>query len=121
MEKTPTLLVVLRHAPWSGHWFIEGLDAALVGAVFGQKVQLVFLGQGVMGLIKKPKNDSDETENFLALLESLDMYGIKELMVSAKDLHKLGLKRERLIDGVRSMDDTQLAACFSEADNVLNF
>ncbi|MGY4876675.1 DsrE family protein [Vreelandella aquamarina] len=122
MEETPTLLVVLRHSPWSGHWFAEGLDAALVGAVFGQKVQLLFLGQGALGLIKTQKSSSstDPTKE-LALLNSLDMYGIKELMVQESDLSQLGLTLSNLLDGVHVIDSIQLRACFSKADYLLNF
>ncbi|MGS2743621.1 DsrE family protein [Halomonas sp. LS-001] len=122
MEETPTLLVVLRHSPWSGHWFAEGLDAALVGAVFGQKVQLLFLEQGAMGLIKNQQSrDAEPSSKELALLKSLDMYGIKDIMVPETDLSRLGLTQDQLIDGVHLIDNAQLRACFSKADHLLNF
>ena len=121
MKETPTLLVVLRHSPWNDQWFAEGLDAALVGAVFGQNVQLMFMGQGAMGLIRSQESKSDESVKSLALLESIDVYGVHEVIVPEADLGKLELSRHQLIDGVHVMDNIQLQACFSNADYVLNF
>ena len=43
-------LVIIRHAPYSSNALREGLDVALVAAAFGQAVNLLFLGQGVLAL-----------------------------------------------------------------------
>jgi len=121
MQKMPTLLVALRHSPWSGHWFVEGLDAALVGAVFGQKVQLLFLDHGAMGLIKNHDGNASNSPRELAVLENLEMYGIEEVMVPEADFNRLGLSQYQLIDGVNLIDNVQLRTFFSNADHVLNF
>ena len=46
-------LVIIRHAPYSSNALREGLDVALVAAAFGQTVSLLFLGQGVLALLKE--------------------------------------------------------------------
>ena len=47
------LLVILRHAPHGSSWLREGLDTALVAAAFGQRVTLLFAGEGVLALLDR--------------------------------------------------------------------
>lgn len=117
----PTTLIVLRHSPHDERWLAEGLDVALVGAVFGQEVKLLFMGQGVMSLISGQHDALGKPLSTSAILESLAMYGIKELLVPSNDLANLNIGQNDLMAGVSVIDDEQLRACFSNASHVLTF
>ena len=124
MENQPmlhTMLIVIRHSPHDARWLAEGLDVALVGAVFGQSVKLLFMGQGVMGLIPAQHDAMGKPLSTSAILETLDMYGIEELLVPGSDLIQLNISQHDLMAGVSVIDDAQLKACFSNASHVLTF
>ncbi|MDR5898300.1 DsrE family protein [Halomonas vilamensis] len=119
MTQTNSLLVVIRQAPQSSHWLREALDAAMVGAAFGQKVSLLFMGQGVLALL--PGQALGSEKSLLPTQETLAMYDIQHLCVSAADLHALNVKAENLVEGITLLDEEQMRIYFADTANILNF
>lgn len=117
----PIKLIVIRHSPHDENWLAESLDLALVGAVFGQDVVLLFMGQGVLSLIPGQHDASGEPLNATTTLETLEIYGIKKLLVTNNDLASLNIRQDALMAGVTVINEAQLPACFSNADHVLMF
>jgi tRNA 2-thiouridine synthesizing protein C len=121
MTKKDTLLVVVRQAPQSGHWLREALDAAMVGAAFGNAVRLLFMGQGVLALLQDQAQESGADNALLPTRETLAMYDIQHLCVAAADLHTLNVKADDLVEGITLLNESQMRTCFAEAAHVLNF
>ncbi|MGM0985085.1 MAG: sulfurtransferase complex subunit TusC [Pseudomonadota bacterium] len=115
------LLVILRHGPHGTSWLKEGLDAALVAAAFGRRVSLLFMGEGVMALIKNQQVGALGQKGTAATLEMLEMYDIDTLLVDAQGLSCLGLSREELMLEVECLSPSALARVLSGHRLVLTF
>ncbi|WP_404413260.1 DsrE family protein [Vreelandella aquamarina] len=117
----PTTLIVLRHSPHCGRWLAEGLDLALVSAVFGQEVKLLFMGQGIFGLIPNQHDAVGQPLSTSAVLDTVGMYGINELLVPKSDLISLGIDQNDLMVDVSVIDDAKVRAYLANAGHVLTF
>ncbi|NRB56082.1 MAG: sulfurtransferase complex subunit TusC [Salinicola sp.] len=91
------LLVVLRHPPHGTHWLREGLDVALVAAAFGQRVGLLFQGDGIYALLKGQQAGALGQKGTHPQLAMLEMYDIETLWVSARGLNERGLSADDLM------------------------
>lgn len=91
------LLVVLRHPPHGTQWLREGLDVALVAAAFGQRVGLLFQGDGIYALLKGQQAGALGQKGTHPQLAMLEMYDIDTLWVSARGLRERGLSTDDLM------------------------
>ncbi|UXZ55606.1 sulfurtransferase complex subunit TusC [Halomonas sp. 7T] len=114
-------LVIIRHAPFSSNALREGLDVALVAAAFGQVVNLLFMGQGVLALVKEQATGAPGQKATLPTIDMLEMYDIDQLLVTARDLEALNLNADKLVDGVTIITDNELPELLNRHSNVLNF
>jgi tRNA 2-thiouridine synthesizing protein C len=115
------LLVILRHAPHGSSWLKEGLDAALVAAAFGQRVSLLFMGEGVTALMPGQGPGPLEQKGTAATLEMLEMYDIETLLVDAETLSTLGLSADELMLDVTSVSGEAISEALSAHRLVLTF
>ncbi|WP_420841555.1 sulfurtransferase complex subunit TusC [Halomonas urmiana] len=115
------LLVILRHAPHGSSWLKEGLDAALVAAAFGQRVSLLFMGEGVTALMPGQGPGALEQKGTAATLEMLEMYDIETLLVDAQALSALGLSADELMLDVDPVSAEALAEALAAHRLVLTF
>ncbi|WP_253273029.1 sulfurtransferase complex subunit TusC [Halomonas sp. PR-M31] len=115
------MLVVLRHAPHGSSWLREGLDVALVGAAFGQTVDLLFLGDGVQALVKGQQQGPLGQKGTHPTLDMLAMYDIDTLLVDAESLAQRGMTEADLQLPVTLVTASQLPHLFSRHASVFNF
>ncbi len=115
------LLVVLRHAPHGSSWLREGLDAALVAAAFGQKVSLLFHGDGVAALIKGQGSGALGQKGTSATLDMLAMYDIESIYVDDSARAALELTEEDLMLSCREADSATIAGLIAGHALVLTF
>nr|WP_298372811.1 sulfurtransferase complex subunit TusC [uncultured Halomonas sp.] len=120
-DSTKTMLVVLRHAPHGSSWLREGLDVALVGAAFGQTVDLLFLGDGVQALVKSQQQGPLGQKGTHPTLDMLAMYDIDTLLVDAESLAQRGMTEADLQLPVTLVTTSQLPHLFSRHAPVFNF
>ncbi|MDR5885570.1 DsrE family protein [Vreelandella janggokensis] len=121
MHESEELLVIIRHAPHNSNWLREGLDAALVGAAFGQSVRLLFMGQGALALCREQQAGAPGQKASLPTIDMLEMYDIDQLNVPQRVLDDLKLPLEALVDGVTPLSEEQVKALFSQNRPILNF
>ncbi|WP_249975694.1 DsrE family protein [Vreelandella olivaria] len=114
-------LVVIRHAPYSSHCLREGLDAALVAAAFGQKVSLLFLGQGVFALLKDQAVGAPGQKSTLPTIDMLAMYDIEQLMVPLNELDALNISVDKLVAGIAVVPSQSLPDLFQRYTHILTF
>ncbi|RUR27217.1 sulfurtransferase complex subunit TusC [Vreelandella andesensis] len=114
-------LVVIRHAPYSSNELREGLDVALVAAAFGQAVSLLFLGQGVLALLKEQKAGAPGQKSTLPTIDMLEMYDIETILVPTETLQNFNITADQLVDGVTLLPISDLPDLFQRYDYVLNF
>ncbi|MDT8893668.1 sulfurtransferase complex subunit TusC [Halomonas sp. I1] len=115
------LLVILRHGPHGTSWLREGLDAALVGAAFGRQVALLFMGEGVLGLLEGQGQGALGQKGTGPTLEMLEMYDIEALYVESQSMARYGLDQEDLMLAARHLDGTSIAELVERHALVLAF
>ncbi|RUR38479.1 sulfurtransferase complex subunit TusC [Vreelandella populi] len=121
MEESNSLLVIIRHAPYSSNLLREGLDAALVAAAFGHPVDLLFLGQGVTALLKKQGSGAPGMKATRPTMDMLEMYDIEQLWTSEETLEALSLTRSKLRDNVQLVQAQKMPAFMKNYSQILNF
>ncbi|MFI2819712.1 sulfurtransferase complex subunit TusC [Vreelandella piezotolerans] len=114
-------LVIIRHAPYSSNALREGLDVALVAAAFGQTVSLLFLGQGVLALLKEQKTGAPGQKATLPTIDMLEMYDIDQLLVAQSALDALHLQVDQLVEGATVVADEGLPELLHRHSHVMNF
>ncbi|MAX32184.1 MAG: sulfurtransferase complex subunit TusC [Halomonadaceae bacterium] len=115
------LLVILRHAPHGSSWLREGLDAALVAAAFGQRVSLLFSGDGVLALMPHQQAGALGQKGTHGVIDMLAMYDIETLLVDAHALTSRGLSAEDLMLPVSLVEGDALPKLLDRHPLVLNF
>ncbi|GGX78639.1 protein TusC [Litchfieldella qijiaojingensis] len=115
------LLVILRHGPHGNSWLREGLDAALVAAAFGQRVSLLFLGEGVMALLKDQQEGPLGQKGTQPMLEMLGMYDIETLLVDRRALSERGIEVDDLCVSVSLVEGEAIAGALAHHRQILNF
>lgn len=115
------LLVILRHAPHGSSWLREGLDTALVAAAFGQRVSLLFTGDGVSALLTGQQAGPLDQKGTHGVIDMLAMYDIETLLVEANALSRLGLGENDLMLPVVPVEGDALATLLESHRLVLNF
>ncbi|MGY2462436.1 sulfurtransferase complex subunit TusC [Vreelandella sulfidaeris] len=121
MAAPEALLVIIRHAPHSSNWLREGLDAALVAAAFGQPVHLLFMGQGIMALVKEQGSGAPGQKATLPTIDMLEMYDIDQLWVAKESLQSMHLSADSLVAGVTLIAAQQVPGLLQQHANILNF
>lgn len=121
MTDSEKLLVIIRHAPYGSNLLREGLDAALVAAAFGQPVDLLFLGQGIMALLKEQGSGAPGQKASLPTMDMLEMYDIENLWASEAALTAVGVSSATLRDNVRLLKPEAMPAFMQQYSHILNF
>lgn len=109
-----------RSAPYGSNKSQLCLDAALATAVFEQKVNYVFLDDGVYQLLKEQDADAIKTKTIGRAFQALDLYGIKDIYVKEDSLLERNLKAEDLVIEVHLLDNKKLANLLENSDNIIN-
>ena len=82
-----SLLVITRHAPWSGLAAREALDLVLAGGAFDLPVGLLFLDDGVFQLLAGQQAPTLQQKDLCANLQALPLFGVEALFACARRLH----------------------------------
>ncbi|CAO1664293.1 sulfurtransferase complex subunit TusC [Salinicola sp. NYA28a] len=115
------LLIVLRHPPHGSQWLREGLDVALVAAAFGQRVGLLFQGDGVYALLKDQQAGALGQKGTHPQMAMLEMYDIDMLWVSETALAERELSADDLMLPVVPLNAEAVAELFARHPHALIF
>lgn len=90
------LLLISRHAPWSGLSARETLDIALAGGAFDLPVSLLWQGEGVYQLLAGQQPARLEQKNLQSQLSGLPLFGVNNLYVCGRSLEERGMDAGQL-------------------------
>lgn len=121
MEKSNGLLIIIRHAPYRSSLLREGLDVALVAAAFGQPVDLLFLGHGIIALLDEQGSPAPGLKATRPTMDMLEMYDIEQLWTTEESLEALSLSRVDLRDNVQFVQSQAMPAFMKNYSQILNF
>lgn len=112
------VLVVLCEPPHAGARARERIDLVLMALAFELEVSVVFVGAGVLQLLR-PDDRADSVHDHGAALGSLALYGIHGVYAEAEALRRYRLEPEALRIPVTVLDATELAALIHRQDRLL--
>ncbi len=115
-----SILYVFSRPPHGSINAQEGLDALLMGSAFTQ-CSVLFLGGGLMQLIKGQLPDQLGTKNFSLGFGALKDYGVARIACSKPDLIGYGLSPDDFLIEIEALDAACMQALIRDHDKVLNF
>lgn len=115
------LLYICHQAPYNSFASREALDAILASAAFGQKVSVLFKGDGVFQLLASQNAATLERKNLGAILSSFSLYDIKDIFVCQHSVLKRGLEKHELIVEVETLESAEMQTLLSKQDHILSF
>ena len=96
----------------------EALDLALIFGAYEQKVTVVFYQAGVFQAIAHQNPEAAGQKDYLSSIKVLDIYDIDQVYACEESLQQFGIKDKALIEGVRSLPQSQILALKQAADHV---
>lgn len=114
------LLFVQSKAPHGSVNAQEGLDAVLMGSAFSD-CTLLFVGAGVLQLLKAQDTETLGTKDFARTFGALRDYGVSRIVADADSLTRYGLEANDLVIAVEPLKSTGIAELLRSHDKVLNF
>lgn len=114
-----SLLIVSRHAPWSGLAAREALDIALAGGAFDLPIGMLFLDDGVLQLRANQQPTTLAQKDLQANLKALPIFGVDSLYACAKSLAARGITSEQLAVPVTVLDLPELRQLYNSFDQVV--
>lgn len=115
-----TYLFLLRQSPYGSTLAREALDMALATAAFDQKVQLVFLNDGVYQLITNHQAELKQRKDISKTLPALALYEITEVYADANSITDRGLEPSELAQGITVINTQQISELIESADAVMS-
>ena len=101
--------------PFSNKGAQEGLELALALATFNQKVDLLFMGDGLWQITNHQKPEIILRKDFIATFKALKAFGVANIYAE-----KTKQTVERIID-VKLVDPVEIANLMATADIVFNY
>jgi len=115
-----SLTFISRHPPYGKDNAWICLDLVLASSVFEQKVNYLFMGDGVFQLIAGQQTDGIESKNLVASLSALELYGVENVFVDSLSLTERNLSSDDLAIQVEVLDAVQVEKLVNDADQVFN-
>ena len=116
-----SFLLICRRAPYGQSLAREALDVALTAATFDQTVALLFIGDGVLQLVKSQQPAAIAQKALDKQLSALPLYDVETLYVEADALRARGLGTGDLVLPVELLDTAEIERQIEAHDVVLGF
>lgn len=112
-------LFVVRRPPYADVRSRETVDMILTVAAFDQPVTVLFLDDGVLQLKKGQQPERQGIPPVAPLLETLDLYDVREVWAERESLAERGLGADDLTIPVRIVSRRGVAALTAAQDVVI--
>lgn len=116
-ERTPkTITFIARSTPYGNGRARALLDMVLSTAVFEQRVNLVFMDDGVWQLARGQQAKAIDAKDLGAALSALPLYDVQHIYVDERALLERGLSVEDLVIPASPCDDAHIANLIQHSD-----
>ena len=115
-----SLTLITRQAPYGSNKAKLVIDVALAAAIFEQKVNILFMDDGVFQLLQNQNAESISSKTIGRVLESLELYGIEQALVDSASLGERDLSAEDLAIPVKILNAEQVRQLVARSDVVIN-
>lgn len=116
-----SFLLICRHAPYGQSLAREALDVALTAATFDQQVAMLFMGDGVLQLVKSQQPAAIVQKALDKQLAALPLYDVEAIYVEAEALQARGLSPADLALSVQTLQSDDITRQINAHDIVLGF
>ncbi len=113
-------LIVVRHSPYGSSLARASVDLALAMGAFEQEFEVLFMGAGILQLVKDQHSEALGSKNVGKTLSSLPMFDKEYVYADAAALTQFGLDEAELVLPVRLLSEQQLAGFLNDCDHVLS-
>ena len=94
---------------------------ALVAATFGQKVALLFAGEGIFQLLSTQRPEQLALKGTHRMLEALPLYDVEDIFVSDQHLSDYQLEAHQLLLSPQPQDTLEIQHLIASSRTVLSF
>ena len=115
-----TLTFISRHAPYGNNKAKLVMDAALAAAVFEQQVNFLFMDDGVFQLVQNQNAEFISSKTIGRALETLELYGIEQVLVDAASLQERHIAADDLSIPVKILKAKEVRQLTINSDVVIN-
>ena len=115
-----TLTFITRQAPYGNNKAKLVMDAALAAAVFEQQINFLFMDDGVFQLIQNQNAEFILSKTTSRTLETLELYGIEQVLVDAASLQERHIAADDLSIPVRVLKAEEVRQLTTNSDVVIN-
>lgn len=116
-----TVGILLRQAPYGSSLVHEALEAVLAFGVYGVRVSLIFIDDGVFQIIRGQDTGGLPQKNLAKQMAGLELYGIDSIFVCGMSLSRRHLTREQLMLQARILNGDELSDLLHSQDQLLSF
>lgn len=113
-------LVVMRRSPYGSSLAKASVDLALAMGAFEQEFDLLFLGEGVLQLIKGQDTDGIGLKNIGKTLSSLPLYDVESVFVDAVALSRFGISTEQLVLPAQVLAEEDIQVLLAQCDHLVS-
>lgn len=99
----------------------EFLDMVLMAAAFGQRVVLLFEGDGVYALMKQQRPEMIGLKDVSPVLKALSVYDINDISVEKESMDARAMVAEQLVIPVKIISRNEIKHQIATADQVFSF
>lgn len=99
----------------------EGLDAILSTSAYTEQIQLFFVGDGVLQLLKHQNVEQLKTKNYIKAFNLLELYDVENIYICQSSLEKYGYGLEDLVIKAQLLSPQEIADKLSQSSAVLRF
>ncbi|MEC6909748.1 Intracellular sulfur oxidation protein DsrF [Photobacterium piscicola] len=112
---------VFRQPPHGSSCGREGLDALLAASAYTEALDVFFIGDGVLQLVKHQQPDAILSRNYIATFKMLPLYDIENIYVCQQSLIERGLSVDDLLIDVNICPHSELVTRLHCCHQILTF
>ncbi len=116
----PNINIVIRETALTSAHFKESIDLALVCAAFDQKVNLIFVDNGVYNLITKQNYHPLGDKNHLDILKGLEFYDIENVYVEQESIEIRKISKHKLIESCEVLSTNEIKMLHKKSNQVVS-
>ncbi|PHS15285.1 MAG: sulfurtransferase complex subunit TusC [Kangiella sp.] len=119
-NSNPMINIVIHQTALTNASFKESIDLALVCAAFDQKVNLIFVDNGVYNLMTKQNYQSIGDKNHLDILKGLEFYDIENIYVEEESLENRKISKNKLIESCKILSINEIKRLHEKSNQVVS-
>jgi tRNA 2-thiouridine synthesizing protein C len=114
-----SLVILVRHTPYSSHHARAAMDLTLTAAAFDSDVGVVFMDEGVFQLISGQDTGTSGFKNVGKMIPALAAYDVDKVYVHTPSAARFSIEDEYAMDGLLPLDDEALKTLVQNARHVM--